>query len=158
MRTHSAFVWTASTLCWFGTLGHPQVKPRQITATGSAVCHSCCQSSIKALKQEFLSTGKSPLAQSFLDPSSTDCWGMGCHSHFADSLKVKVTHTRLLNVGFQSWSQFLAVSLQMTWVIIPAVGCHYFPPGLQLPPQPLRGLLPILLLGEQRHNGCEQFA
>ena len=40
----------------------------------------------------------------------------------------------------------------------PAVSCHYFPPGLQLPPQPLRGLLPILLLGEQRHNGCEQFA
>ena len=34
----------------------------------------------------------------------------------------------------------------------------YFPPGLQLTPQPLRGLLPILLLGEQRHNGCEQFA
>ena len=31
-------------------------------------------------------------------------------------------------------------------------------PGLQLPPQPLRGLLPVLLLGEQRHNGCEQFA
>jgi len=25
-------------------------------------------------------------------------------------------------------------------------------------PGPLRGLLPILLLGEQRHNGCEQFA
>jgi len=25
-------------------------------------------------------------------------------------------------------------------------------------PQTLRGLLPILLLGEQRHNGCEQFA
>ena len=24
--------------------------------------------------------------------------------------------------------------------------------------QRLRGLLPILLLGEQRHNGCEQFA
>jgi len=43
-------------------------------------------------------------------------------------------------------------------VINMAVGCHYFPPGLQLPPQPLRGLLPILLLGEQRHNGCEQFA
>ena len=33
----------------------------------------------------------------------------------------------------------------------------YFPPGLQLPAQPLRGLLPVLLLG-QRHNGCEQFA
>jgi len=27
-----------------------------------------------------------------------------------------------------------------------------------LPPQPLRGLLPVLLLGEQRHGGCEQFA
>ena len=40
----------------------------------------------------------------------------------------------------------------------PGVGCHYFPPCLQLPPQPLRGLLPISLLGEQRHNGCEQFA
>jgi len=25
-------------------------------------------------------------------------------------------------------------------------------------PQSLRGLLPILLLGEQRHDGCEQFA
>jgi len=30
--------------------------------------------------------------------------------------------------------------------------------SLQLPSQPLKGLLPILLLGEQRHNGCEQFA
>jgi len=44
------------------------------------------------------------------------------------------------------------------WVINPAVGCHYFPPGPQLSLQPLRGLLPILLLGEQRHDGCEQFA
>ena len=72
--------------------------------------------------------------------------------------KVKVAHTRLPSVGFRSWSQFLAVSLQVTWVINLAVGCHYCLPGLQLPPQPLRGLLPILLLGEQRHNGCEQFA
>ena len=29
-------------------------------------------------------------------------------------------------------------------------------PGLQLPSQPLRGLLPIYLLGEQRHDKCEQ--
>ena len=36
--------------------------------------------------------------------------------------------------------------------------CHYLPPGPQLPLQPLRGLLPISLLGEQRHDGCEQFA
>jgi len=71
---------------------------------------------------------------------------------------IKVAHTRLPSVGFRSWSRFLAVSLQVRWVINPAVGCHYFPPGLQLPPQPLRGRLPILLLGEERHNGCEQFA
>jgi len=39
-------------------------------------------------------------------------------------------------------------------------------PGGRLPflsarpviPAPLRGLLPVLLLGEQRHDGCEQFA
>ena len=69
-----------------------------------------------------------------------------------------VAHTRLPSVGFRNWSRFLAVNLQVTWVINPAVGCHYFPPGLQLPSQPLRGLLPILLLGKQRHDGCEQFA
>jgi len=72
--------------------------------------------------------------------------------------KVKVAHTRLLSVGFRSWSRFLAVGLQVMWVINPAVGCHYFPPGPQLPSQPLRGLLPVLLLSEQKHNGCEQFA
>jgi len=55
------------------------------------------------------------------------------------SKKVKVAHTRLPSVGFWSWSRFLVVSLQVTWVINPAVGCRYFPPGLQLPPQPLRG-------------------
>ena len=71
--------------------------------------------------------------------------------------KVKVAHTWLPSVGFWSWSRFLAVSLQVMWVINLAVGCHYFPPGLQLPLQPLTELLPILLLGEQRHNGCEQF-
>ena len=71
--------------------------------------------------------------------------------------KVKVAHARLPSVGFRSWSRFMAASLQMTWVINLTVGCHYFPPGLQFPPQPLRGLLPISLLGEQRHNGCEQF-
>ena len=30
--------------------------------------------------------------------------------------------------------------------------------SMQLPSQPLRGLLPVSLLGEQRHDGCEQFA
>jgi len=40
----------------------------------------------------------------------------------------------------------------------PAESSGSLPPGLQLPSQPLRGLLPISLLGEQRHDGCEQFA
>ena len=58
----------------------------------------------------------------------------------------KLAHTLLPSVGFRSWSRFLAVSLQSAWVINPAVGCRYFPPGLHLPPQPLRGLQTILLL------------
>ena len=35
---------------------------------------------------------------------------------------------------------------------------YYFPPGLPLPPQTLRGLLPFSLVGGQRHNWCEQLA
>ena len=69
------------------------------------------------------------------------------------TIMAKVARTRLPTVGFRSWSRFFAVSLQVTWVINPAVGCHYFPPGPQLPSQPLRGLLPISLLGEQRPMG-----
>ena len=55
--------------------------------------------------------------------------------------RVKVAPTRLPSVGFRSWSRFLAVSLQVTWVINLAVSCHYFPPGLQLLSQPLKGYL-----------------
>ena len=51
--------------------------------------------------------------------------------------KVNVAHIRLPSVGSRSWSRFLAVSLQVTWVINPAVGCRYFPAGLQLPPATL---------------------
>ena len=43
--------------------------------------------------------------------------------------RVKVAHSRLSSVGSRSWSRFSAVSLQVTWVINPAVGCHYFPPA-----------------------------
>jgi len=71
--------------------------------------------------------------------------------------KAKVADTRLTSVGFPSWSRFLAISLQVMWVINPALGCHYFSPGPQLPPQPLRGLLPNLMLGEQGHSGCEHW-
>ena len=73
-------------------------------------------------------------------------------------VRKKVAHTRLPSVGYRGWSRFLAVSLQVTWVINPAVDGHYFPPGPLLPSQPLRGLLAISLLGEQRHNRCKQFA
>ena len=37
---------------------------------------------------------------------------------------------------FRSWSRSSAVSPQVTEAINPAVGCHYFPPGPRLPPQP----------------------
>jgi len=40
----------------------------------------------------------------------------------------------------------------------PAGDVSHKPGGRQLPPQPLRGLLPISLLGGQRHDECEQFA
>jgi len=33
-----------------------------------------------------------------------------------------------------------------------------FPPSPKLSSQPLRGLLPVSLLGEPRHDGCKQFA
>ena len=85
------------------------------------------------------------------DQDRFGCIMINCHWG-----KHRTAHTRLLSVGFRSWSRFLAVSMQVTWVINPAVGCHYFPPGLQLPLQPLRRLLPTSLLGEQRHDGCEQ--
>jgi len=84
----------------------------------------------------------------------TEWWGAGMAIFLVPAHPDK----KVPSAGFLSWSWFLAVSLQATSVINPAVGCHYFPPGLQLPSQPLRGLFPILLLGEQRHNGCEQFA
>ena len=80
------------------------------------------------------------------------------HFRICHVKKVKLAHTWLPSVGFRSWFWFLAVSLQVTWVINLAAGCHYFPPGPQLLSQPLKRLLPISLLGEQRHDGCEQFA
>ena len=83
---------------------------------------------------------------------------LSCHRLPTRHVMVKVAYTRLPSIGFRSWSRFLAVSLKVTWVINPEVGCHYFPSGPQLPMQPLTGLLPISLLGEQRHDGREQFA
>ena len=75
-------------------------------------------------------------------PTHETLWSL-CRSTVRRTTNKKSAHTRLPSVGFRSWSRFLAVSLQVTWIINPAVCCYYFPPGLQLPPQPLRGLLPI---------------
>ena len=79
-------------------------------------------------------------------------------STLTSCVRKNVARIRLPSAGFRSWSPYLAVSLQVTSVVNPAVGCHYFPPGLQLPPQPLRGPVPISLLDEQRHDECQQFA
>jgi len=45
--------------------------------------------------------------------------------------------------------------------LIPVLGSQPagdFAPGPQLPSRHLRGLLPVSLLGEQRHDECKQFA
>jgi len=39
--------------------------------------------------------------------------------HWNKNINTKVAHTRLPSAGFRSWSRFLAVSLQVTWVINP---------------------------------------
>ena len=80
------------------------------------------------------------------DPTQPKQHRTGTVQHYRTGhtkVTVKVAHTRLPSVEFWSWSRFLAVNLQVTWVINPAVGCRYFTPGLQLPSQPLRGQLPI---------------
>ena len=43
-----------------------------------------------------------------------------------------------MSTGLGADLGFLAVSLQVTLVINPVVGCSYFPPGLQLLTQPKR--------------------
>jgi len=80
------------------------------------------------------------------------------HHYYYYYLKGKGRPHSIIECRVPELIPVLGSHLQVAWVINLAVGCHYFPPGLQLPPQLLRGLLPILLLGEQRHNGCEQFA
>jgi len=72
--------------------------------------------------------------------------------------KVKVAHTRLPSAEVPELIPILGSQPAGDVSHKRAVGCHYLPSGLQLPPQPLRGLLPGLLLDEQRHDGCEQFA
>jgi len=52
--------------------------------------------------------------------------GLDCRPYtVCQCQEVKAARTRLPSVGFRSWSRFLAVSLHVTWVVNPAVGCHY---------------------------------
>jgi len=53
---------------------------------------------------------------------------------------------------------FAVYDVQTTRPVFTAIALISDREGPQLPLQPLRGLLAILPLGEQRHNGCEQFA
>ena len=76
-------------------------------------------------------------AQSF----ATDKFWIICHriASFAPKWPAKIpkgSPTFETSVGFRSWSRSAAVSLQVTEAINPALGCHYFSPGLRLPPQP----------------------
>ena len=47
--------------------------------------------------------------------------GIGIRPLYVVWTKGSLSHTRLPSVRFRSWSQFLAVSMQVTWVINPAV-------------------------------------
>ena len=49
---------------------------------------------------------------------------------------IKVVHTRLPSVVFRSWSRFFTVSLQVTWVINPAVGAITFRQACSYPRNP----------------------
>ena len=138
---------------------HPHHLPRHLTPASAARRHSGLART-RLSCQVSSPTSHRPSTLSSMDRN------VSCTVYYSVSQKKdakllpmkKVAHTRLPSIGFRSWSRLLAVSLQVMWVINLAVGNRYFSPGPQLPPQSLRGLLPVLLLGEQRHSGCEQFA
>ena len=82
------------------------------------------------------------------------------YSYIVLTLKVKVAHSRPYSITECRVPELIPVLGSQ-----PASDMSHKPGGKlpslsarQLLPQPLRGLLPILLLGEPRHNGCEQFA
>ena len=63
-----------------------------------------------------------------------------------------------LNGGHAANVRYLNLEADQTYSVLALSVCEYLPLSLQLPSQPLRGLLPVSLLLEQRHNGCEQFS
>ena len=110
------------------------------------------QTSSCAKKWRWRSTSQSHVSR-YTD--TTECNAMNAPN---STVYKKAARTRLPSVGFRSWSRFWAVSMQVTWVINPAVGCHFFHQAPQSLSQPFRGLLSVSLLGKQRQVGCEQFA
>ena len=69
---------------------------------------------------------------------------------------IQVVSYLITSVGHGADSDFLAVSPQVTLVINPVVGCHYFPPGPQLLSQPNRSPtwpVPNYTAWWQRHTG-----
>ena len=62
-------------------------------------------------------------------------------SSTSTSISKKVVPYSITSVGLRADPGFLAVSLQVTLVINPVVGCRYFPPGPQLLSQPKRSPL-----------------
>ena len=63
-----------------------------------------------------------------------------------DAEKVKILQKccSITSIGHRADFSFLAVSPQVTLVINPVVGCHYFPPGPQIHFQPKRAPPPPL--------------
>ena len=133
-------------------------KPGSETAVKPLMCVWCCRRRVIFCWGQSLMNSSQPTPTDFISGTRSTGHQKVCRpTVFPCFLPQGLARTRLPSIGLRSWSRFLAVSLQVMWVTNPAVGCHYFLPRMHLPSQPLRGLLPISLLGEQRHDGCEQF-
>ena len=84
--------------------------------------------------------------------------------HLASAALIKVARTRLPSVRLIPelipvlGSQPAGVVSHKPGGGLPLLSARKYRIISQLPSQPFRGLLPVSLLDEQRHDGCEQFA
>ena len=72
-------------------------------------------------------------------------------------------HINLLHTDYKGKGSSYSITERRVPGLIPVLGSQpagdeSYKPGGRLLLLFARGLLPISLLGEQRHNGCEQFA
>ena len=175
------FAFSALTLLIGRQEGHPACKKTEWWGAGVVIClergADLHMAQLMPVPPTVSCSSKIQIGFTFLVPAYLGSPGKRavkrvcvCESltnFFNLKVKVKVAHTRLPSTGFRSWSRFFAVSLQVTWVINPAVGCHYFPPGRQLPSQPvgqyqflclvIRGTTGVNRLPKTatRHRGCD---